>query len=60
MPLKEKGRRSDRIPKAILCQDVSESTSQLLKLQIFGLASRFAINAARAPTMAALFRGVPS
>jgi hypothetical protein len=46
MAHKEKGRQSDPIPKAILCQDVSETTSDLERLEFSKLANGFAVDAA--------------
>jgi hypothetical protein len=38
MPPREKGRRGDPIPKDILCQDFSETNSQLVKPQFLAFA----------------------
>jgi hypothetical protein len=46
MAPKENGRQSDPIPKAILCQDVSETTSHLERLEFSKLANWFAVDAA--------------
>jgi hypothetical protein len=45
MAPKENGRQSGPIPKANLCQDLSETTSQLERLEFSKLANWFAVNA---------------
>ena len=57
MSEKEKGRRSDPIPKIILAQDGAEFKSSALKLQAFVLARRFAISAPMAEALAPLVYG---
>jgi hypothetical protein len=46
MAPQEKGRQSDPIPKAILCQDISEPTSDPERLEFSKLANGSAVDAA--------------
>jgi hypothetical protein len=54
MTVKEKGRRSDPIPNAILAQDFPESSPSLINLQASRLVRLYAVNASMAEALAPL------